>query len=799
MSSIPLRIQALEARTQTATTQIVNIQNGTATNQSFASLLAQPSSTLAVDLSKGTSIYVGVDTSGTIAKATNQPAAGISVTFMLQQKGAGYFSPSWHSSWGVPVRFLPRQGPGQISSISFVSNGDGTFSPQWFDGIDLGGPLNVLDYGCPVDGVTDCSTALQAALDTGKHLYFPAIPVYNRYICNSPLWQKHAGQNLVGDQSCPALQGPSSVGPTLVLCPAYLSTPSLPLVTALLTGPGSAAHFDGTGNYWLGFSENFNMTLNGLGAFAIEFAVSFDSIPSSGNSLLSCAGARESYFQVFTIGTTGLPSGGHDTLSVSCQIGSSLVSLTSGSTTVVASTTYKIAVTYDGSTLRLFINGTLANSVAATGNVNQPNYCDWVLGAFQQYMFEGGARGNTTACAVDGLRISKTARYTANYTASGAKPGWDSNTLLLHNFDNESGQFSRCSTTDGSGNAQTQWIMLRRVDQSGVSGGLIKNLSFVDGLGFKTGIWANCFNNVTMDNVKSTAKVTIFANSINWWIKNSTISVGGINERWSLGLGRSVNAVILTNCVITSGIYQVVGCEAAGYEFKGMLMQPTGNTSACFVFVGDGNVSEDSQVSLSDVECDVETAVLGVWEAPVVLAGLHSFRISGGIIESPFIASPLVKMNNCGTGTMEGVFLKVQGSTQEIVNSDGTQWGFVYLNGCHRTPGNPPWSNSPIYVADGVAKPQSQTAAFTATAYPGANLCDATTAAYIATLPAANSVDPGTELVFKKTDSSAHAVTVTAAGADKIDGSATFALSTQYKFLRIASDGSANWEVLGSN
>ena len=54
--------------------------------------------------------------------------------------------------------------------------------------------------------------------------------------------------------------------------------------------------------------------------------------------------------------------------------------------------------------------------------------------------------------------------------------------------------------------------------------------------------------------------------------------------------------------------------------------------------------------------------------------------------------------------------------------------------------------------------------------------------------------------MIKKTDSNTNTITVAAAGSDKIDGAATYTnLSAQYKYLRINSDGVANWMITGSN
>jgi hypothetical protein len=87
----------------------------------------------------------------------------------------------------------------------------------------------------------------------------------------------------------------------------------------------------------------------------------------------------------------------------------------------------------------------------------------------------------------------------------------------------------------------------------------------------------------------------------------------------------------------------------------------------------------------------------------------------------------------------------------------------------------------------------SKTSAFTAGAFVVYS-CDATSAAFAATLPPAATV-PGRVYVFKKIDSSGNAVTVTGNGAETIDGSNTVALSTQWAKVMIVSNGTS-WEKL---
>jgi hypothetical protein len=65
---------------------------------------------------------------------------------------------------------------------------------------------------------------------------------------------------------------------------------------------------------------------------------------------------------------------------------------------------------------------------------------------------------------------------------------------------------------------------------------------------------------------------------------------------------------------------------------------------------------------------------------------------------------------------------------------------------------------------------------------------NATGGAFPVDLPAASSVT-GREYLIKKIDSSGNAVTVTANGADTIEGSATVSLSSQWSFSIVISDG----------
>jgi hypothetical protein len=75
-------------------------------------------------------------------------------------------------------------------------------------------------------------------------------------------------------------------------------------------------------------------------------------------------------------------------------------------------------------------------------------------------------------------------------------------------------------------------------------------------------------------------------------------------------------------------------------------------------------------------------------------------------------------------------------------------------------------------------------------------LCNCTSAAVTASLPAANSVDNGFIVAFKKEDGSANALTIAPAGSDTIDGAPTLAVSAQYDSFVLVSDGVSNWNIM---
>lgn len=114
----------------------------------------------------------------------------------------------------------------------------------------------------------------------------------------------------------------------------------------------------------------------------------------------------------------------------------------SSTTSLAANTWYHVAGTWDGSKIRVFVNGTLEGTLAYTGSVPAPSGITFGQLPAGSYNFSG---------SLDEVRISDTVRYTNNFTPAANPFTKDSNTVGLWHMDEGTGT----SLTDASGNSNT--------------------------------------------------------------------------------------------------------------------------------------------------------------------------------------------------------------------------------------------------------------------------------------------------------------------------------------------------------
>lgn len=120
------------------------------------------------------------------------------------------------------------------------------------------------------------------------------------------------------------------------------------------------------------------------------------------------------------------------------------ISVTS-TTTATANTNYAIAATYDGTTLRLFVNGALESSAALAGVETADNTTRFMIGRDDD---ASTVNGNPWLGQIDEVRLSSVARYTAAYTPATAPFASDASTIGLWHLDSIVVPYEATSTTD---------------------------------------------------------------------------------------------------------------------------------------------------------------------------------------------------------------------------------------------------------------------------------------------------------------------------------------------------------------
>jgi hypothetical protein len=184
---------------------------------------------------------------------------------------------------------------------------------------------------------------------------------------------------------------------------------------------GAAALFDGTGDYLdaTSFSQSAGDT------FTFECWVRFAATPSSGTlaMLISSTGSANRYLALNNVSGTLNWEIGHE--------GSAGTFYRRWTATVSTNTWYHIALTKNGTTGRLFVNGTLLTPAQDFGTLDASE------GIFSETMRLGAWNNGANALNghMDEIRISDIERYTTSFTEPTAAFQNDANTLLLLHMD----------------------------------------------------------------------------------------------------------------------------------------------------------------------------------------------------------------------------------------------------------------------------------------------------------------------------------------------------------------------------
>lgn len=330
----------------------------------------------------------------------------------------------------IDLSALPAGTQGQEAGF------DGT---NWFVRPGLG--LNVRDFGVKGDGVTDDTTAIQAMLDgipdpVGPYYVTQAVEFPpGAHVLSKPIILNKSGLSFTGSgvNNCSFVAGPTFAGPMFIEVPEYDPVPTV----AGILGTGVSLKLDPTANpYQINCRDAPFCDFDGQAAITIEFFAKLDpsAVGHTGYFFRSCgalrhgiAGDNAFFFTASDDGAGGfyllfgltLSSGVHGTACVAH---------------LAPSTLYHLALTYDGSNIRVFINGNLDTTIAATGTIVQKFNEDICLG-WSSSQWPQRDQIEPIAGALDSVRFDVTALYTESFTAPTAKLTCLNTTSLLVNFD----------------------------------------------------------------------------------------------------------------------------------------------------------------------------------------------------------------------------------------------------------------------------------------------------------------------------------------------------------------------------
>jgi len=287
--------------------------------------------------------------------------------------------------------------------------------------------------------------------------------------------------------------------------------------TQLATGSGSALDavspefFPGAGygsnNSVLELSNAAGLTepeLNGLGAFTIEFY--FTPLLTTSGGQFGLLGlepgapeiGNEAAFQIYMSDAQG--SCPHNCIQAILDIGGSRITLqpqTTAADDAAIGVTHHIALSYDGSNARLFVDGVLLKTSPASGTWTVLPYESFMLPDVGVQVYPGmQSTGGLLPAYYDSLRVSNTARYTANFTPPTAKFGADSNTIFLLNFPNNA-PTGTVEALNNFAHVENAFVPVETSNGAAEDNPIyIGNMQLSD-----NGIWATWMINSTIENI----------------------------------------------------------------------------------------------------------------------------------------------------------------------------------------------------------------------------------------------------------------------------------------------------------
>lgn len=426
--------------------------------------------------------------------------------------------------------------------------------------------VNVKHLGAIGDGVTDDRTAIQNALDYAAGdipVYFPE----GDFRVSGPLHVSSPGQVIYGSgYRTTVIQPTSGSGtfPIFSILSQWSKTP--PIGAALLTGTGASLQLSvDTNNYpWLDLRDTYYMELNGLTALTVECTFQPTSLATNGY-ILGCSGRETSNYTTHVtyslrVTTTGQVIAELDVAGTS-QI------ITSAAGVVVVGQTHHIELSYNGTTVRLFVDGvSVGTPVAASGGIVQTQAEHAWVGYAPAFPEWNASASDTAVGYVTGIRVSNTARHTAGFTKPTAYLTYDSNTLSLCNFNTVDHQYVVGTEAGGS----PVWMLWRDGAQAGHGGAGINSVTIrdleIDG---SYGIITRRLTDSTFENITMLVSRAGFTNGNNCYqnvFRDCNVVQFANLGRWGILIGTASGLCRIQRGNVTSSGYNVCLLATATVE-----------------------------------------------------------------------------------------------------------------------------------------------------------------------------------------------------------------------------------------
>lgn len=314
--------------------------------------------------------------------------------------------------------------------------------------------FDVRKFGADPLGASDSGVAIQAALDAASYaittgnqngavVYLPA----GNYLCFSPLRLNSSRVKLKGDGRKITITKWAFSGPVLTVANSLIVVPT----TAGITTSGGVSFSFAAGDLTTGhysLRDHQGGEIDGLPTLTAEMFVRPTALLSNTNLMSSGAFRLSGEAYTSTLNMLYLADG---SVAASLRTTSGTASLSAPPGSIQVGVRKHVAMSWDGTTIRLFIEGIQQSSAALSGTIIQEPFQDFVIGQVPQFWPQTGALTSPPTGALDAVRLSDSGLYTSNFTAPTTKLSQTSNTRLLLNLTAQAGPLTAVQSKFGNG------------------------------------------------------------------------------------------------------------------------------------------------------------------------------------------------------------------------------------------------------------------------------------------------------------------------------------------------------------